>query len=148
MCIRDRGEHLPLEMNEKIIRLGEERCRYEWAFRSFLDSGAVLALGTDFPVVHYNPFPGIYATVARKNHDGSMAGVDNGEYLTVAEALKANTMGSAFVYGRDHELGSLEEGKLADVVVMDRNLFEIPADDIKDTKILLTVMDGNVVYEQ
>ena len=142
------GEHLPLEMNEKIIRLGEERCRYEWAFRSFLDSGAVLALGTDFPVVHYNPFPGIYATVARKNHDGSMAGVDNGEYLTVAEALKANTMGSAFVYGRDHELGSLEEGKLADVVVMDRNLFEIPADDIKDTKILLTVMDGNVVYEQ
>ena len=142
------GEHLPLEMNEKIIRLGEARCRYEWAFRSFLDSGAVLALGTDFPVVHYNPFPGIYATVARKNHDGSMAGVDNGEYLTVAEALKANTMGSAFVYGRDHELGSLEEGKLADVVVMDRNLFEIPADDIKDTKILLTVMDGNVVYEQ
>ena len=77
-----------------------------------------------------------------------MAGVDNGEYLTVAEAFKANTMGSAFVYGRDHELGSLEEGKLADVVVMDRNLFEIPADDIKDTKILLTVMDGNVVYEQ
>lgn len=142
------GEHLPLEINEKITRLGKERCRYEWAFRSLVDSGAVLALGTDYPVVRYNPFPGIYATIARKNYDGSMAGVDNGEYLTLPEALKANTIGSAYVYRRDHELGTLEEGKLADVIVMDRNLFEVPVDEIKDTKILLTVMDGNVVYEK
>lgn len=142
------GEHLPLEMNEKIIRLGEERCRYEWAFRSLVDAGAVLALGTDYPVVRYNPFPGIYACIARRNYDGSMAGVDNGEYLTLPEALRANTIGSAFVYGRDQELGTLEEGKLADVIVMDRNLFDVPVDEIKDTKILLTVMDGNVVYEK
>lgn len=142
------GEHLPLEMNEKIIRLGTERCRYEWAFRSLKDAGAVLALGTDFPVVNYNQFPGIYAAVARKNYDGSMAGVDNGEYLTVAEALKANTMGSAFVYGRDHELGSLEPGKMADIIVLDRNPFRCPVDDIKDTEILLTIMDGKVTYEK
>ena len=142
------GEHLPLEMNEKIIRLGEERCRYEWAFRSLVDAGARLALGTDYPVVRYNQFPGIYATIARKNYDGSMAGVDNGESLTLPEALKANTIGSAYVYGREKELGTLEVGKLADVIVTDRNLFEIPVDEIKDTKILLTVMDGNVVYEQ
>lgn len=141
------GEHLPQENNEKVTRLGEERCRYEWAWRSLLDAGAKLALGTDFPVVYYNQFPGIHATVARKNYDGSPAGVENGEYLTIAEALKANTLGSAYVYGRDHELGSLEPGKLADVIVMDRNLFDVPVDDIKDTKILLTVMDGNVVYE-
>lgn len=141
------GEHLPLEMNEKIIRLGEERCRYEWAFRSLKDAGATLALGTDFPVVYYNQFPGIYATVARKNYDGSMAGVDNGEYLTLEEALKANTIGSAFVYGRAHELGTLEKGKLADIIVTDRNLFDVPVDEIKDTKILLTIMDGNVVYQ-
>lgn len=142
------GEHLPLEMNEKIIRLGEERCRYEWAFRSLVDAGAVLALGTDFPVVHYNPFIGIHATIARKNYDGTMAGVDNGEYLTLAEALKANTIGSAVVYSREKEFGTLEEGKLADVIVVDRNLFDIPVDDIKDASILLTVMDGNVVYEK
>ncbi len=140
------GEHLPLEMNEKLIRLGEERCRYEWAFRSLKDAGTVLALGTDFPIVKYNQFPGIYAAVARKNYDGSMAGADNGEYLTLAEALKANTLGSAFVYGRDHELGSLEPGKLADIIVLDRNLFSAPKDEIKDAKVLLTVMDGNVVY--
>ncbi len=142
------GEHLPLEMNEKIIRLGKERCRYEWAFRSLVDAGARLALGTDYPVVRYNQFPGIYATIARKNYDGSMAGVDNGESLTLPEALKANTIGSAYVYGREKELGTLEAGKLADVIVTDRNLFEIPVDEIKDTKILLTVMDGNVVYER
>ena len=77
-----------------------------------------------------------------------MAGVDNGESLTLPEALKANTIGSAYVYGREKELGTLEAGKLADVIVTDRNLFEIPVDEIKDTKILLTVMDGNVVYER
>ena len=141
------GEHLPQENNEKVTRIGVERCRYEWPWRSLLDAGARLALGTDFPVVYYNQFPGIHATVARKNYDGSPAGVENGEYLTVAEALKAVTMGSAYVYGRDHELGSLEPGKLADIIVMDRDLFTVPVDDIKDTNILLTVMDGNVVYE-
>ena len=70
------GEHLPQENNEKVTRLGEERCRYEWAWRSLLDAGAKLALGTDFPVVYYNQFPGIHATVARKNYDGSPAGVE------------------------------------------------------------------------
>ena len=141
------GEHLPQENNEKLIRLGAERCRYEWAWRSLLDAGAVLALGTDFPVVYYNQFPGIHAAVARKNYDGSQAGADNGEYLTVAEALRANTLGSAQAYAREHELGSLEPGKLADIIVTDRNLFTVPKDDIKDTKVLLTIMDGNVVYE-
>ena len=141
------GEHLPQENNEKITRVGEERSRYEWAWRSLLDAGAVLAFGTDFPVVYYNQFIGIHAAVARKNYDGSPAGVENGEYLTVAEALRANTLGSAYVYGRDHELGSLEAGKLADIIVIDRDLFSVPIDDIKDAEVLLTVMDGNVVYE-
>lgn len=142
------GEHLPLEYNEKITRLGEERCRWEWPFRSLLDAGATLAFGTDFPVVNYNPFPGIYAAVARKNYDGTQAGVDNGENITLAEALQANTLGSAAVYGREHELGSLEPGKLADVIVLDRNLFDVPAEEIKDASVLLTVMDGRITFER
>ena len=140
------GEHLPLEMNEKIARLGEERCRYEWPFRSLADAGAVLAFGTDFPVVYYNQFKGIYAAVARKNYDGTTAGVDNGENLTLPEALRANTIGSAIVYGRDDEIGTLEAGKLADVIVLDRNLFTADVEEIKDAEVALTVMDGNVVY--
>ncbi len=64
----------------------------------------------------------MYAALARKNYDGSPAGADNNEYITLPETLKSFTMGAAKVYGRDHELGSLEEGKLADVIVLDRNL--------------------------
>ena len=142
------GEHLPLEMNEKVARLGEERCRYEWPFRSLADAGAVLAFGTDFPVVYYNQFKGIYAAVARKNYDGTIAGVDNGEKLTLPEALRANTIGSAIVYGRDDEIGTLEAGKLADVIVLDRNLFTADVEEIKDAEVVLTVMDGNVVFRR
>ncbi|MFR3831184.1 MAG: amidohydrolase family protein, partial [Clostridia bacterium] len=59
-----------------------------------------------------------------------------------------NTLGSARVYGREHELGTLEAGKLADVIVLDRDLFAIPADEIKDAKVILTIMDGQVTFER
>ena len=142
------GEHLPLDNNEKPARVGMERCRWEWPFRSILDSGATLAFGTDFPVVKYNQLPGIYAAVSRKNYDGSPAGAENGEILTLAEALTANTLGSAKVYGREHELGTLEAGKLADVIVLDRDLFAVPAEEIKDAKVILTIVDGRVTFER
>lgn len=140
------GEHLPMEQNEKLVRMGEERCRWEWPFKSLLQSGADLAFGTDFPVVFYNQWPGIYAAVSRKNYDGTIAGADNGEKLTLAQAIKANTIGSAYVYGRDHEIGSLEKGKLADILVCDRNPFAGPVDEIKDVKAVLTIMDGKITY--
>ena len=142
------GEHLKLDANEQLTRLGEGRTRWGWAFKSFLDSGAELAFGTDFPVVPFNQFVGIHAAVSRKNYDGSVAGVVNGENITVAQALRCNTLNSAKVYGRDHELGTLEAGKLADVIVVDRNLFTCPVDDINDAEVILTVMDGNVTYEK
>lgn len=139
-------EHIPLDVNEKVIRVGEERCRWEWPLKSMLQEEAEIAFGSDFPVVHYNPFPGIYAAITRLNHDGSEAGVGSDEYLTLAQALHAYTLGAAKAYGRDHELGSLEAGKLADIVVVDRNLFDIDVNELKDSKILLTMMDGNVTY--
>ena len=141
------GEHLPQENNDKLARIGEERCRYEWPFRSLMDAGADMAFGTDFPVVNYNQFPGIYASIARRNYDGSIAGLDNGEKLTLAEALSTNTLGSAKAYGRQDELGSLEAGKLADIIVLDSNLFAEPEEAIKDAKVVLTIMDGNVTYK-
>ena len=107
-----------------------------------------MAFGTDFPVVKYNQLPGICAAVTRKNYDGSQAGADNGENITLREALTANTLGSAKVYGRENELGTLEAGKLADVIVLDRNLFDIPEDEIKDAEVVFTMMDGNVTYER
>jgi len=141
------GEHLLLDKNEKQVRIGEERCRYEWPFRSLKDAGATLALGTDFPVVGGTLFEGLYATVTRRNCDGTLAGVDNGENLTLAETLVATTLGSAKVYGMEDELGTLEKGKLADIIVLDRNLFTRPEEEIKDSKVLLTLVDGNVTYQ-
>jgi predicted amidohydrolase YtcJ len=140
-------EHLILDSNEKIVRMGEERCRYEWPVRSLLDAGAPLALGTDFPVVKYNQLRGVGAAVTRRDDDGAISGVDNHENITLAEALSANTLGSARAYGRENELGTIEAGKLADIAVIDRNLFGIPADEIKDATVILTVMNGKIVHE-
>lgn len=142
------GEHLPLDGNEKLVRVGNDRSRWEWAFKSVIDSGATLAFGTDFPVVNYNQLQGIWAAVTRKNYDGSHAGADSGENITLADALIANTLGSAKVYSREHELGTLETGKLADVIVLDRNLFDVPEDEIRDAKVILTMMDGNITFER
>lgn len=141
-------EHMLLDSEEKITRLGEERCKYEWPLRSLLDAGATLALGTDFPVVKYNQIRDIWASVNRTYDDGTPAGADNGQHITLTEALRANTLGSAKAYGRDNELGTLESGKLADVIVLDRNIFDIPSQEIKDATVLLTVMDGNVVFNK
>ena len=141
-------EHLSMDADEKLTRMGKERCRWEWPHRSLLDAGAMLAFGTDFPVVPYDPFPNIYSALARKNFDGTNARAENGEYITVAEALSAYTLGSAMAYGRENELGTLEKGKLADVAVIDRDLFTAAPEEIKNASVILTVMDGKVIFEK
>jgi len=140
--------HLTLDYNEKIGRIGEERSKYEWPHKSLLDAGARLAFGTDFPVVGFNPFPSVYAAVTRCDDDGQPTGTNPNEKISLADALKAYTLGSAFAYGREKELGTLEKGKLADLVVVDKNLFEIGVDEIKDCLIHLTMMDGKIEYER
>lgn len=140
--------HLTLDANEKISRIGKERSRYEWPHRSFLDAGAALAIGTDYPVVAFNPFNNIYAAITRRDDKGLPTGINPEETLTLAETLKAYTLGSARVYGMENELGTLEEGKLADVIVLDRNLFEIPASEIPECKIDLTVFDGKIIFDR
>ena len=140
--------HLPLDANEKITRIGRERCKYEWPNRSILDSEGILAFGTDYPVVNYNPFENIYYAVTRNGYDHKPTGVNQSEKVTLAETLRAYTFGGAYVSGRDKELGTLKAGKLADVIVLDRNLFKTDTEDIPNTGVLLTVFDGNVIFEQ
>ena len=137
--------HLVLDQNEKISRIGEARCRWEWPHRSILDEGGQLAFGTDYPVVDFNPFPSIYAAVTRMDDQGQPAGVNPQERISLAEALKAYTSGAARAYGRE-DIGALQEGKLADLAVVDRNLFAADASEIKDASVVLTVMDGKTVY--
>ncbi len=140
--------HLTLDFNEKIERIGKERCRWEWPHKTILEKGGKLAFGTDYPVVDFNPFPSIYAAVTRCDDEGVATGVNPEECISLAEALTAYTAGSANVYGRLAELGTLEEGKLADVIVVDRNLFAVDSREIGEASVELTVMDGRIVYER
>lgn len=132
-----------------IERLGQEREPYMWPIKTLTDSGAKMAFGSDFPVVDIDPFTEIYRAVTRLHNDGEPKGGWNPqEKITLAEALKHYTLGSSYGVFREDELGSLESGKLADIIVLDRNLFNVDSEQIRETHVELTVVDGKVVYEK
>lgn len=141
-------EHLPQDGYEKITRIGMERGKYEWPMKSIHNSGGVLCFGSDYPVVSYNPYPGIYYAVTRNGYDRKPVGVNPEEKIGLADTLRAYTRNGAYVAGREKDFGTLEKGKLADVIVLDRNLFAVDAETIPDTEILLTIVDGKVIYEK
>lgn len=144
-------EHMAAERftdHTYIQRLGKERENNLWAFNSLLKSHTKMAFGSDFPVVDLNPFFEIHRAVTRVHDDGLPAdGWNPKEKIPLGEALKIYTIGSAYGLFRENELGTLEKGKLADMIILDRNLFNIDPSSIKDTKIAMTIMDGNIVYK-
>ncbi|MFY0804837.1 amidohydrolase [Peribacillus frigoritolerans] len=129
--------------------IGPERGKNVFLTKSLLNTGASLALGTDFPVsISLNPMRQIYTAITRVDSSGDSQNTWHPEQkLTLAEALQAYTYGSAYGCFREHELGTIEEGKLADLVVLDRNLFDIPESEVLKTKVELTINDGKVVYK-
>lgn len=139
--------HVALDEDEKIIRLGEERCRYEWPFHSFIESGAVVCMGTDCPVSYFDPFENIYYGVTRNGFDHKPTSANPQEKMTMAECIKGYTYGAAYCVGRETELGTLEKGKLADITVISKNLFEIDPEEIIGTPVSLTMVDGKIIYE-
>jgi predicted amidohydrolase YtcJ len=145
-------EHLALtqkfEDNPYVDRLGKERSKMTWPLKTLLDTAGVLAIGTDCPVVDNDPFLEIYRAVTRVHNDGKPEGGWNpSEKLTMSEILRSYTYGSAYGTHRENELGTLEVGKLADIVVLDRNLFETKVEDIRSTKVKMTIMDGKIIYK-
>lgn len=141
--------HLPLDEFDKINHCGIERSHYEWVHRSILDTGAVLALGTDYPIADYDPIPNIYAAVTRKGVNGVQYGpYTMNQRLTMAQALRAYTYGSAYAVGAEDKLGMLEPGKYADLIVLNRNLLTAEEDEILGTEVLCTIMDGKTVYRK
>ena len=128
-------------------RIGNEREKYVFPIHTLQKSGARLAFGTDFPIDVLNPLLQIYRAVSRIDNSGEKVWHPH-ERISLADALKAYTVGSAYSTFREHELGTLEVGKLADIVVLERNLFEIPVEEIPDTKVQLTISDGKVVFDQ
>lgn len=138
--------HLLTDMNWAESRIGPDRARSSYAWRTFLNNGVVLAFGTDYPVEPVTPFRGVYAAVTRKNEAGTKTYYPE-EKLTIDEVLKAYTAGSAFAEFAEKQKGTLEPGKFADFVVLDRDLTKIPAPEILGTKVLRTVVGGKTVYE-
>lgn len=140
--------HLILSNNDKIFRLGQERCRYEWPMKTITENGAPFAIGTDYPVISLNPFQTIYAAITRKDDNGNPSGHNSWEVLDMATVLKAYTYGAACVYQAENGTGSIEEGKYANMIVLDRNLFQIDDEDIKDTEVLMNFFEGKIIYNQ
>ena len=130
-------------------RFGLERCRWAFAWRSILDSGGKIAFGTDCPVEILDPMAGLYVAVTRRERrgDGSRSWFPE-EKLTMEEAVRLYTMGSAYASFEEHTKGSISPGKLADMVVLSRDLFSIPEDEIMNTRVLYTIFDGKVIYRK
>jgi len=129
-------------------RIGPERAKTTYAFRSLLDSGAMLAFGTDWTVAPLSPMLSIYAAVTRRTLDGKHP---NGwipeQRISVEEAIRAYTVGSAFAEFQENEKGTITPGKLADIVILARDIFKIDPKEIEKVKVVTTIMDGRVIYE-
>lgn len=124
------------------------RARWAYAFRDLLDAGTVLALGSDCPVASPNPFWGIHAAVTRQRRDNTPeGGWQPSQKLTIDEAVYGYTMGAAIVTGQENDLGSLTPGKLADIIVLDQDIFEVPPQKIHETKVYMTIFDGRIVHQ-
>jgi predicted amidohydrolase YtcJ len=130
-------------------RIGRRRCASSYAIRSLLDAGAKVAFGSDWSVAPLNPLLGIDAAVNRRTLDGKHP---NGWFpeqkITVAQAIEAYTLTSAFAAFEDQDRGSLQPGKLADLVVLSRDILaEGERDHLAETEVLMTLVGGKVVYD-
>lgn len=128
-------------------KIGHERARWTYAFRSLLDAGATLTFGSDWTVAPLNPILGIYAAVTRRTLDGKNP---NGwipeQKITVEEALRCYTSNNAYAMFREKEIGRIAPGMLADIVVLSNDLFTIAPEKIDQVKVEMTIFDGKVIY--
>jgi predicted amidohydrolase YtcJ len=130
-------------------RIGPERARTTYAFRSLLDAGATLAFGSDWYVAPMEPIMGIYAAVTRRTLDGKRPdGWVPEQKITAAEAIRAYTWGSAYASFEETIKGTIEAGKLADLAVLSADILTIPPAEIANAKVMLTICDGRITYQR
>jgi predicted amidohydrolase YtcJ len=128
--------------------IGTDRASRAWVWKSIADGGGKLAFGSDWPVVTLNPWEGLQTAVTRQTAEGKPeGGFVPSERLTVAEAVNAYTLGAAFAGRREKTEGSLEPGKLADLIIVSQNIFEIEPRRIGRTEVLTTIVGGRVAYQ-
>jgi hypothetical protein len=129
-------------------RIGPERAKTTYPFRSFLDHHVRLAIGTDWPVAPLDPMLGVYAAATRATLDGRHPGGWVPEQkISVAEAIEGYTLGAAYAEFAEKEKGSITPGKLADLVMLGEDLLRIDAAAIRNVKVQLTMVGGKVVYD-
>ncbi len=141
--------HATSDMNMAEDRVGPDRIKGGYAWRKMLNNGVVIASGSDFPVELVNPFHGLYAAVSRQDRGGMPAGGwYPDEAMNRAEALHSFTLAAAFAAHQEDRLGSLEAGKWADFIVVDRDYFEIDVSEIDDIQVMQTWVAGRKVYDR
>jgi predicted amidohydrolase YtcJ len=130
-------------------KIGHERSRWTYAFRSLIDAGAMLTFGSDWTVAPLDPILGIYAAVTRRTIDGKNP---NGWFpeqkITVEEALRSYTANNAYAMFRENDIGRIAPGMLADIAVLSDDLFSIPPEKIEAVKVEMTIFDGRVVFSR
>src|SRR5580658_1761522 len=128
-------------------RLGPERVKTTYAFRSLIDSGATVCFGSDWPVAPLSPLTGIYAAVTRRTIDGKNPdGWMPEQKVTVAEAVKAYTVNAAYAEGEENIKGAIRPGMLADIAVLSADIFHIDPVQIESTTAVMTIVDGRIAY--
>ncbi|HEX2121182.1 MAG TPA: amidohydrolase, partial [Thermoanaerobaculia bacterium] len=139
--------HATSDMNWAEARLGPERAKGAYAWRTVLNAGGRLALGSDFPVEDVNPFFGIYSAVTRQDHSGQPAGGwMPQERLTLAEAIRGFTLDAAYAAFEETSRGTIEPGKLADLTIVEGDLLAMPHSELYKAKVRYTVVGGEVVF--
>ena len=129
--------------------IGPERAQRGWAWHSIQAAGGVLAFGSDWPVVTLSPWAGIQNAVTRETTEGEpKGGWIPSERITLADAIRGYTLNAAFAGHREKTEGSLEPGKLADLVVIDRDYLTVPEDQIRDIQPVMTIVEGKAAYSR
>ena len=130
-------------------RIGPERIKTTYAFKTLLDKGVRLAFGTDWSVAPLNPLLGLYAATTRATLDGrNPNGWVPEQKISIEQAVTAYTVGSAFAEFQERDKGTLARGKLADLVILSADIFSIPAVQLKDTQVLTTIVGGTVIHQR
>ncbi len=139
--------HATSDKNMALDRLGNERIKGAYAWRKLLESGAVIAAGSDFPIESANPFFGLHASVTRQDQKNRP---ENGWYssqsMTLTQALNSFTQGAAYAAHQESLIGQLKPGMKADFILVDQDIFAIPASELWQTQVNQTWIDGKRIY--
>jgi predicted amidohydrolase YtcJ len=140
--------HCTSDMSFVEQRLGPERAKCGYVWRTFLDKRAIIPCGSDFPVESPNPILGIFAAITRTDTEGKPSGGWHPEQrMSIQEAIQGFTIWAAIASFREKVLGSIEVGKFADFTIIDRNILEASPMEILEAQVLYTIVNGRIIYQ-